>query len=91
MIHCGGEPAGELVRQRVVDPHQPALRPALGEDLHRRVVVDDLVPDPPPDDPPRLLVTGDESFPGDGAVGEGERPKVGLVEAAVDDDAGGRL
>jgi hypothetical protein len=51
--------------------------------------VDDLVPDPPPDDPPRLLVTGDESFPGDGAVGEGERPKVGLVEAAVDDDAGG--
>jgi hypothetical protein len=51
LIHRGGEPTGELVGQRVVDPDQPALRPALGEDLHRCVVVDDLVPDPSPDEP----------------------------------------
>ena len=50
----------------------------------------DLVPDPPPDDPPGLLVTGDEPFSGDRAVRERERPKVGLVQVAIDDYAGGR-
>lgn len=89
VFHCGAHRSGEVIRLYVVDPHESAAPVAVGEDLHRRVVVcrrhgatDDGV-----GESARWVVESDEPFTRDGSVRESGDSDFGLFEFAVDHES----
>ena len=76
-----------VMRQQVGDPHQAAAALAVGEHLHRGVVVRQPAADSGPGHATILLVDIDDQLARDDAIGKGDDARVTALDPAIGDEA----